>query len=208
MIDFDSCVLYLDSRYFTEKWWWDISKQKNNGEVHGAKIKGIGFYFDGVDDYVDCGSDSSLDITDAITIGAWVKSNSTPSTVCDIVGKRNSSNEGGYIIYYKPNGILNIGIYDSGWHTTEESFTLPLNSWQHLVMLYDGSHLKLFVNGNEELTSDYTGDIDSIGTPVLVGKSGYEGGIFNGIIDEVRIYNRALSDEEIKILYNLTYRRV
>ena len=67
MIDWDSCVLWLDSQYFSESKWWDRSKYNNDGIVYGAKFKEDSFYFGGVDDVINCGDSESLRLDDEIS---------------------------------------------------------------------------------------------------------------------------------------------
>ena len=68
---------------------------------------------------------------------------------------------------------------------------------------WDGSEIRSIVNGIFERPLTYTGDLGSTLTPLYIGKDFDDWVFFNGIIDEVRVYNRSLSETEIKHLYNI-----
>jgi len=163
---------------------------------------GTGLSFDGVDDYVEVPDDASLDITTDITIEAWVY----PEASVDYMG----------IVIKGDDGAENyealLGDQLLYWAIqwtdgTRDSEKLPLtyntNEWMHLVTIYDiGNNVSLYKNG-EFVDSDalpnktpQTNDV-YLGIGRELGTSRY----FNGHIDSVRIYNRALSAEEIKALY-------
>jgi len=75
---------------------------------------------------------------------------------------------------------------------------LPLNQWTHLAGSYDGSALRLYVNATQVSSLTQTGGIQVTGSPLRIGGDTYSGEFFPGRIDEVRIYNRALSQSEIQ----------
>jgi hypothetical protein len=80
-------------------------------------------------------------------------------------------------------------------------------NWHHVVGVADSSNLilKLYVDGNLVATSSYGGSTQIGNSELNIGRNpGATFQVFNGVIDEVRIYNRALSAEEVKILYNIT----
>ena len=78
------------------------------------------------------------------------------------------------------------------------------NAWHHYVATYDGSVVKLFVDGNMVYSGSQTGNLDSGAVNPTIGwgstfSSHYH---LNGLIDEIHIYNRALSEAEIRAIYN------
>ncbi|MCD6274435.1 MAG: LamG domain-containing protein, partial [Candidatus Aenigmarchaeota archaeon] len=185
----------------------DISEYGNNGTIHGATWTTNGKFgsaldFDGVDDYVNCGNDSSLDITDEITIEAWVKIDAWVNNLPRIVAKKDA-----YSLYFNAtkHEVVMAIYHDNIGKFVEANQTLSLNTWYHIAGIYNNStSFKIYINGVEaNLTKDIgtTGTIDSNTNDVLIGQ--YEGlnRYFNGTIDEVRIYNRALSEDEIKMHY-------
>jgi len=175
----------------------------NDGTLQGpenAKGKyGNALIFDGQDDYVNCGNDSSLDITDAISIEAWVYMESA-GNYPTVVSK--SGANWGYIFEFKEstrqiNLYLDGGV--NGWDGPAET-GVPLEKWTHLAATYDGKTLQYYLNGNPDGTYAKGGKIASNQDNVHIGgrKIG-EPYHFDGIIDEVRIYNRALDEPEVKM---------
>ncbi len=159
--------------------------------------------FDGSNDYVNCGNDESLNITDAITIEAWVKPAIPPPGHISIVTKNLPTQDWGLSQYWLwAAGSGSIGFKLRGIYDFRPSYTWNLK-WQHIVGTYDGQIMKVFANGALINSYEISGTIiSSPSYPVLVGKC--DSYYFNGFIDEVRIYNRALSAEEIKRHYEMS----
>ncbi len=185
----------------------DYSGEGNNGTTYGGVTYGAegkfntALEFDGVDDYVEVPDDDSLDITDAITIEAWVNTN-LQGEYRKIATKGNASDSsfylsqgsGGYKTYFgarNQDSDLKYAVYDQ---------YLPIGEWVHLVGTYDGSSVNLYWNGILVATEPHSGLIYTNNYPVRISGYATGGEIFDGIIDEVRIYNRALSPTEIQIL--------
>jgi hypothetical protein len=158
-----------------------------------------GLEFDGVSDYVDCGNDNSLSITKEMTVDFWIKINSyTPSgSWPNIVGKGNE-NSNGWRIYQEQNSKKLVFAYNDGTtghfilHTGDE---LQLNEWYHIAVTFSLSQgiAKIYINGVQYKDSNDIYEIKGNTDSLFIG-----GGVFNGAIDEVRIYNRALSQAEIQ----------
>src|SRR5207244_13011036 len=94
-----------------------------------------------------------------------------------------------------PNGTINTGGVDQ----TAAGGTVPLNSWTHLAVTYDGATLRLYVNGIQTAAQAVTGSLLSSTAPLRIGGDAPWGEYFSGTIDEVRVYNRALSAAEIQV---------
>ena len=75
---------------------------------------------------------------------------------------------------------------------------LPLNTWSHLALTYDKVTLRLYVNGTQVGSAAASADIATSSNPLQIGSDSIYGQYFKGRIDEVRIYNRALSATEIQ----------
>jgi len=188
---------------------YDASGNGNDGTLINdpkwtAGKSGSALQFDGVDDYVDCGNDESLNITDAITIEAWIKWTIDPSTTSDnwptIV---NRANDNGYRLAHSQTATyFEFGVIKaSGGYIA--STTSPVKDvWYHVVGTYDLSKLRIYVNGKFENDFDLTGSISSNNYHTIIGDRSALDRSFTGSIDEVRIYNRALSAEEIRYHYN------
>jgi Concanavalin A-like lectin/glucanases superfamily len=80
---------------------------------------------------------------------------------------------------------------------TRGTAQLALNTWTHLAVTYDGSTLRLYVNGTQVSSKAVTGAMPAGTQPLRIGGNAIWGEYFAGLIDEVRIYNRALSSAEI-----------
>ena len=74
---------------------------------------------------------------------------------------------------------------------------LPVNQWSHLAATYDGTTLRLYVNGVVAASTPFTGDMATSTDPLRIGGNSVYGEYFVGVIDEVRIYYRALTAAEI-----------
>ncbi len=208
MIDWDSCVLWLNSRYFSESYWWDRSKYRNDGAVHGAKWKANAFYFDGSNDYVKVINNSVLDITNEVTIEAWIKCLYSDSKFRRILCHGIAS-AAGYQLCVHESHIVMAKCNSTDYHDSvqeEMTNTIQLNKWYHVVGVYDNGSISIYLNGkNQSLTSQTVLGYGS-GADLYIGKRS-DGYYFKGYIETVRIYNETLSNTEIEILYNLTYRR-
>jgi hydrogenase maturation factor HypE len=101
----------------------------------------------------------------------------------------------GYASSGRPPGIYgNTGGQDVG---AAGGSALPLNVWSHLAGSYDGSTLRLYVNGVQVATQALTGSLVTSSGALRIGGNSVWGEYFSGLVDEVRVYNRALSPAEI-----------
>jgi len=159
--------------------------------------------FDGVDDFVEVSHSEDLDIPDEITVMAWVKSSNLAPTNT-IISKTGSEskyttfwmdirNSGTYILFggYTPTG---------GGTYINKSYAFSTDVWYHLVGVDDGSNLIIYINGNS-IGSGARATRVSGDWPVSIGSRGISSASFPGLIDEVKIYNRALSASEIAAEY-------
>ena len=177
----------------------DGTMKSDTKQVNGKIGKAL--EFDGVDDYVDCGNDASLNITDALSIEAWVYMKSA-GNYPTVVSK--SGANWGYIFEFltttrKINLYLDGGV--NGWDGPAET-PVPLEEWTNIAATYDGKTLQYYFNGEPDGTYNKAGKIASNNDNVHIGgrKVG-EPYHFDGIIDEVLIYEKALSEKEAKQNY-------
>ena len=189
----------------------DSSGKSNHGFVYGGATFidgkfGKALSFDGVDDYVDCGNDESLDPGDNITIETWIYPTSwVHDTYVGIVSKRDAWVGMDWELYYD-RATSRIRVVMGNKVVIHGANTSPsLNAWHHLVYTKSGSVHKLYLDGVNTDTSTHaitvpTGDRVRIG---LLGGDFPNRFAFSGIIDEVRICNRALTDTEIAYNYSL-----
>jgi len=163
-------------------------------------VSGNCLQFDGVDDYVNCGSDASLDITDAITVEAWIYPTSEIGSY--IVGKHYLNWE----MYLGPGALYFYKANSGSYQSQGVNFDWKVNNWYHLVITFAGStkQARFYING--ALTGSpqtYTTSALAGSTPYYLQISGRPGPayFFKGSIDEVRLYNNVLTASAIREQY-------
>ncbi len=188
---------------------YDRSGQGNNGTLTANPTRIIGrigqaLSFNGVDNYVNVPTASSLNIATDITMSAWVIRRTTGTDV-DVIVKTNGTTFD-YSLYLL-SGSDNIALFSNDGTPTNVSGTgnaLTANKWHHIVAKRSGSDVSFFIDGNAAGTGTMSGSFTANSFPVLVGSSNSGAGSFcDCVIDDVRLYSRALSTDEIKRLYNM-----
>jgi len=183
----------------------DQSGNGNDGTLINDPVWAIGIIdgalqFDGIDDHVNCGNDPSLNVTDAVTIAAWVKLNSVPPYSVSICGKMWA-----YWLEWRNNKQLSLSMYINGaYNGSGPTLDLADGDWHHIALTYDGTNKKGYYDRQEVFSEGASGAIDVSGDNFLVGEghpasAGYNG-CPDGLIDDVRVYNRALTQEEIQLM--------
>ncbi len=182
------------------------SGTQSGGVTYGATGKvGNALSFDGSDDYVDCGNVAILNFTIGnFTVGAWIKTSDVASTIFS----KGSLAGSGYIFWINSGGTIGMSALtvESAWSDYFSSFNVNDDKWHHVVFTRSGTSLAIYVDGVKSNLPTLNGNTISgaSGYTAKIGKDlagGYE---FNGLIDDVRIYNRALSGAEISAIYNAT----
>jgi hypothetical protein len=148
-----------------------------------------------------------LNPTNAITIEAWVKPFSFPDTGPCIV-RKNLDTTGGtqYSLMLGDgltNGLLHMNVAASLGGTSVSGGFVPTNVWTHVVGTYDRQYVRIYVNGTEVGNASSSVAIPASLQAVLIGNEDSLAGdrAFDGLIDELAIYNRALSASEIAAIY-------
>jgi hypothetical protein len=182
---------------------YNTTNYDNSGPVWSstAGYNSTGAYvFDGVDDYIIVFNSSYLNnITSQITVTAWIKPGSSGGY---IVAKNNVGFDFqyGFVAGTVMDVYLNVGGIRSS--SASNSINLTSNTWQHVAFTWNGTFIKIFVNGNRSgAGSSYSTPLVVTDYPVLIGKRMPNSKYFNGTIDDVKIYNISLSDEQIKAIY-------
>jgi hypothetical protein len=183
----------------------DSSGSGNNGTVANGTWTSSGRFgsaivFNGTSTLVTVPDNTSLDLTTGMTLEAWVYPTVQPTGWRSIVLKEQPGN----VLYYLHAGSSSqnrpaTGVYAAGGERILFGGTrLAAATWTHLAATYDGANQRLFVNGVQVASRAQTGPIGTSASPLRVGGNGIWGEFFNGRIDEVRVYNRALTQAEIQ----------
>ena len=178
---------------------WTTDSPSLQGVTGGGSLN-----FDGVDDYVDMGNDGSLKPTATASWFMWVKSSDGMTTEKNFI--RGDGNNLGYILGAGwTSGKFRAWIYDTAYRSSGDSTTsIVADTWYFVGATYDknagSNQLKLYVNGVLENSGTATGDIYWSSENIYIGA--WLSYYFDFSIDNVQIYNRALSAEEIRYHYN------
>ena len=164
-----------------------------------------GRYFDGTDDKISCGNIPALSPADALTWECWLRCQqalseySDNSTVC--------RKEGEYTLDIEAasdrlSGFVNAG---GGWNCTYiEDGEMGAQVWHHVCYTYDGTAIKIFLNGELVRRQPKTGTINATSNELWLGCTGGSGRWWYGFLGEVRLYRRALALPEIQHNYMAT----
>ena len=173
-----------------------------------------GFYFDGVNDYIEVPDSDNLSLIDgsndaACSFEAWIYPQDTTNFI--ICSKTQDTNNREYMLRLS-SGRVQLLLYDGGFTDflqLIQTATLSADEWHHIIITYDGSEvhtgLSLYVNGSSEtaitsLTGTYNGQNNTTG-PLNIGRWTI-GGHATGLIDEFIIHSKELSSAEVATRYN------
>lgn len=210
----------------------DVSGNNLNGQaINGASkygpdrhgVSGSALLLDGVDDYVEVADDNKLRPTDGLSISLWINADSIGSTShlynkANYVGNTNQQ----YSAFIRPHTPLTkdcceiiVDVNQDGVCTAKSlkeyinyyDPTYQLKRWYHIVTVFGNQSLKLYVDGElkQPVVPQPTNAIDPcVGGNLRFGaqRSGDENN-FDGMMDDIRVYNRALTGYEVKALYKL-----
>jgi len=200
------CALWLQMDERQGNTAYDLSGNNNHGTIYGAtwgrgKI-GYCLSFDGVDDYVNCGADPSLNITDKLTVELWVKHDTVELQQMYLARWGES--------WYFQNLLgrrLELALIGATTAYRRTPYYLTELGWHHIVGVYDGTvpEARIYydakrVDSDAESAGIIPPSLNPTTRPLLIGN--YQNNLWmDGLIDEVRIYNRVLSVKEIEAHY-------
>ena len=163
------------------------------------------FNFDGTDDYIDCGNDSSLQFASSFSISAWVKINDTSNNA--IISKDSSGATGnGYHIDFRSGNQVHAWAYNASNKVIKTG--LSIDTWYHIVFVFEntgGSNgtQSLYINGGTAVTSSITNFASSTINNLRIGNSEEIAGFqTNGLISNVALFNTNLTSTQVQTLYN------
>jgi chitodextrinase len=180
----------------------DSSGFANTGTISGATRLpgkfGSGLFFDGKTSVVTVPDSNSLDLTTGMTLEAWVKPD-VLDTWESLLFKETTNNDV-YSLYASTDaGAPQAQIFTAGAsQPVTGPSALPLNAWSYVTATYDGSNIRLYVNGTQVASVPQTGPISTSNGVLHMGTNSVFHEYYTGEMDEVRIYNRALSATEIQ----------
>lgn len=171
-----------------------------NGATFDAGKVDQAFSFDGSDDYVSIPNESAYDISDVITVDAWVKVSAFTSDFAPIVVKGDSAWR------LQRNSFRNTAAFGTtGLSNVDLAGTKEINDgqWHHIAGVFDGTKKYLYVDGVLDNSVEVTGTIAQNDAEVRIGNNSEETTRFwNGQIDEAEVIHRALTAEQVAALYN------
>jgi hypothetical protein len=201
--------------------WFDKSGNAYNGTLVNGPTFNTGslgsIVFDGVDDYVNLNSLSTLVGKTNVTVDCWFFNDSLPSGFQNVIGQ--FSGDGWLIHTYKDVPNLSILVLVGGGSSYGGINITPTNTWFNVILAYDGTltgnenRLKMYVNGVLRTFDSYVGgEVPNIwpnatAVNAAVGTLIGFGRYFNGKIPIVRIYEKTLSSDEVLQNYNATKTR-
>ena len=181
----------------------DASGNNNTGTLGSSVTRttagkfGGALVFNGTTAQVTIPDSSSLRLTTAMTLEPWVYPTATPTGWRAVIDK----NVDGY--YLMASSSTNNrpavgGTFAAGNQNTIGTAVLAVNTWTHLAATFDGATVRLYVNGVQVASKAQTTPLTPTTGTLQIGADSYAGENFAGRIDEVRVYNRALSQAEIQ----------
>jgi hypothetical protein len=202
----------------------DESSNSNNGVINGATLTqdrfgnfNSAYDFNGLNQFIEVTNSPELQFTNTFSISCWCKivdysqNENLSWKRRTMVSKPRAQSGPGYFIYALNNASINYGgglqnSYPDGYEVMA-SDSLELNEWTHLTISYDGLELLLYKNGvliDQQVSYLY---LDQANTPLFFGKELFfepeSSGWFKGSLDDIALYNRALTPDEVQQLYTL-----
>jgi len=184
----------------------DLSGNDNHCKIFGASatsgMVGEALSFNGVN-YLDCGNGESLYVVKEITITAWIRPRNTAGTRT-IVGRHTSNSDAGGTLRIQDSRIqFLLNVNNTFYNVSSHKPSIILDEWQFVAVVYNGSKVIIYQDGEEIYSEEVSPPPlavsfprTSIGSHVMFNQE-----FFNGIIDEVKIYDEAVETSEIKKHY-------
>src|SRR2546422_274680 len=184
----------------------DLSGNGNAGTITSGTWTASGKYgsalvFNGTSSRVTINDSASLHLTAGMTLEAWVYPTVTPSGWTDLIYKQNDS------YYLEAASTAGVGptvggTFGNGWQNSAAGSVLPVNTWTHVAATFDGAKLAFWINGINVASQPQSSPLTVSTLPLQIGGDSLYGQNFTGRIDEVRVYNRALTQTELELDMN------
>ena len=169
-----------------------------------AQLPGAGNAYDFNSNYISAPNNPTLN-PNFISIEAWIKADSWGANSWEnvIVSKDGwASGNQGYVLRAGANGTLSFNFAGVGaWYEVTSTPVMALNKWYHVAGTYDGTTLRIYINGEEVNTFAYNGTINNGTYDLHIGRAAFTNGgnrYFDGMIDEVRVWSQAIPQSSIQ----------
>ncbi|MFH0895707.1 MAG: LamG-like jellyroll fold domain-containing protein [Bacteroidota bacterium] len=157
---------------------------------------------DAVNDKIGVANSTSINPSAALTVEAWINADLWKSSVWagTIVGKQATSPDRGYCLTAGEGGKAEFTVSIGGiWVSATTPAVMGLNSWYHVAGVFDGSTIKVYINGELQVSNPAVGVISTSSNTMYIGENPtWTGRYFDGTVDEVRIWNVARTQSEIQ----------
>src|SRR3989344_8218774 len=194
----------------------DSSGNANTATLNGGvawvagKVGTGAVSLDGTNDYIDAPHSASNSVSgNAVSISAWVYRTNTdlaPHIIAAKVVPGHSPPFFSYSIHLLGGDIPSFWVSTGGGGGEHLQSPVPItaNALHHIIGVYDGSTKKIYVDGVEKNSAFRNGNLNTYTSPLRIGANGALGELFKGYIDEVRVFDRALTPSEVTELYTYT----
>ncbi|WP_414838092.1 LamG domain-containing protein [Candidatus Nanosalina sp. VS9-1] len=191
---------------------YDHSGNENHGTLTGEvtrRVTGLlgdtSYSFDGDNDYVGIGEPSGFgnsSLGNSVSVSGWFYPRADQG---DIFSHASDSNNDNLRVFWNSSrNTWGSYIHANNSNTMDWNTSPELNSWNHVVLIYDGENQYQYLNNELVAQKSNTGDLaSSKGSPWTVGSRGGDSSFFDGKISEVRLYDRPLTESEIQYLYSV-----
>ena len=160
---------------------------------------GQAFSFTG-NGYLTAGNPNNLRLTGTeVTLDAWV--NPTNAGESGVIAGKTADSANDYLLYLSGGTVVGL-IKSGGSEITIAGGVPPAGTWTHVALVYDGSTIKTYYNGTLFDTTSKSGNLDGSNSEVAIGGRAAGDLNFVGFIDEVEVFNRALSGDDIARIYH------
>jgi hypothetical protein len=160
--------------------------------------------FDGKETLVNCGDAAAFNFRDGMTVAAWIKVRKLDKEWQAVVTKGDTAWR-----FHRQSATGNLEFHCDGLTPLEQNKTtvaikrsLTDDQWHHVAATYDGKRMAIYLDGTLQDSAKVAGQIATNSHPVMLGENAEKPGrLFNGWMDDVRLYSYGLSDEEVRALY-------
>jgi hypothetical protein len=182
---------------------YDSSPQGNDGTLNGppewteGQVGGA-LRFNGSSDDVEIPDNPSLNITEAITIAAWTYMDPAASGEMAILSKGGwAANDLPYELTEEAGGVIFWQFYNDAGRDSCSPDSPSVDAWHHIAATYDGAVFKCYIDGELGEQWEYAGEMPKNTASVTIGRRSRGGTFYNGLLDEVMLFNHALAEDEI-----------